>query len=67
MDRFRAVRRAAPPQAQMLGKITHTTVFYLPKEEDIPLKRWLEERKDRMRGGDTGSQASNGIKNLPQM
>jgi len=29
----------------MLGHITHNLGFYLPKEEDIPLRAWLEARK----------------------
>jgi ectoine hydroxylase len=41
----RLIERADPIQAQLLGKIGHKTGFYLPKEEDIPLKAWLETRR----------------------
>ena len=41
----RLIERADPIQRQMLGHISHNTGFYLPKEEDIPLKKWVEARR----------------------
>lgn len=46
----RLIEKADPIQRQMLGWITHNTGFYLPKEEEIPLKGWLEERRARLNG-----------------
>ncbi|MBW3622957.1 MAG: phytanoyl-CoA dioxygenase family protein [Armatimonadetes bacterium] len=56
----RLIEKADPIQAQMLGKITHKTGFYLPKEEDIPLKKWAEARK-AMQG--VTPESSNGSSN----
>jgi ectoine hydroxylase-related dioxygenase (phytanoyl-CoA dioxygenase family) len=41
----RLIEQADPIQKQMLGYITHNTGFYLPKEEEVPLRKWMEERK----------------------
>jgi ectoine hydroxylase-related dioxygenase (phytanoyl-CoA dioxygenase family) len=41
----RLIEKADPIQKQMLGCITHNTGYYLPKEEEIPLRKWAEERK----------------------
>ena len=46
----RPTERADPIRVQLLGKIGHKTGFYLPKEEDIPLKKCLEARKARQDG-----------------
>jgi hypothetical protein len=40
----RLIERADPIQRQLLGHITHPLGFYLPREADIPLKRWMEAR-----------------------
>jgi ectoine hydroxylase-related dioxygenase (phytanoyl-CoA dioxygenase family) len=53
----RLIERADPIQRQLLGRISHNTGFYLPREEDIPLKRWTEERNRQIsseRPGRTG-------------
>jgi ectoine hydroxylase-related dioxygenase (phytanoyl-CoA dioxygenase family) len=41
----RLIEKADPIQRQLLGSISHPLGFYLPRDEDIPLKRWAEERK----------------------
>lgn len=49
----RLFQNTDPIQRQMLGDITHNLGFYLPKEEDIPLRSWLEARAAQ------GAQAAN--------
>jgi ectoine hydroxylase len=41
----RLIEKANPIQRQMLGYLTHNTGFYLPTEEEIPLRKWVAERK----------------------
>lgn len=54
----RLFQNADPIQRQMLGHITHNLGFYLPKEEDIPLRVWLEARKAAQ--GEQSANSSNG-------
>ena len=37
------LEKATPIQKQLLGHVTNSLGFYLPRDEDVPLKAWMAE------------------------